>query len=83
MLLGALEHQVLEEMRDAGLAERIVRRAVAVPDHVGDDRHAAIGDDDDLEAVVEGEGRQARTAAFRSPEGGGSRCEEWALRQCP
>ncbi len=71
MLLGALEHQVLEEMRDARLSERIVRRTVAVPDHVGDDGNAAIRNDDDIEAVVEREGRQVRTTAFRPPEGGG------------
>jgi len=71
VLLRALEHQVLEKMRDARLAERIVCRTVAIPDHVGDDGNAAIGDDDDVKTVVEGEGRQARTAALRSPEGGG------------
>ena len=51
MLLRALEHQMLEEMRDAGLSHRIVRRAVLVPDHMGDDRRAAILDRDDLHAV--------------------------------
>ena len=55
MGLGALEHQMFEEMGDARLAERIVGRAVAVPDHVGDDRRAMVGDDHDLEAVLEGE----------------------------
>ena len=37
-LIGALEHQVFEEVGDAGLADRIIGGAVAVPDHVG--RHA-------------------------------------------
>ena len=71
VLLRALEHQMLEKMRDARLPERIVCRTVAIPDHVSDDGNAAIGDDDDVKTVVEGEGRQARTAALRSPEGGG------------
>ena len=51
MALGALEHQVFEEVGDARLAQGIVGGAVAVPDHVGDDRRAAVGNDDDLEAV--------------------------------
>ena len=55
MGLGALEHQMFEEMGDARLARRIVGRAVAVPDHVGDDRRAAVGNDDDRQAVVEPE----------------------------
>ena len=55
MGLGALEHQVFEEMGDARLADRIVGRAVAIPDHVGDDRGAMVGDDHDLEAVGQGE----------------------------
>ena len=37
------------------LPRRIVGRAVAVPDHVGDDGGAMVGNDDDLEAVVESE----------------------------
>ena len=53
--LGALEHQVFEEMGDARLALRIVGRAVAVPDHMGDDRRAMVGNDDDGQAVVEPE----------------------------
>ena len=55
MLRRALEHQMLEEMRDAGLAGRLVGRADLVPDHVGHDRRAVIGDDDDLHAVAERE----------------------------
>ena len=55
MGLRALEHQVLEEMGDARLARRIVGRAVTVPDHVGDDGGAMVGNDHDLEAVLKGE----------------------------
>ena len=58
--LRAFEHQMFEEMGDARLAGRIVRGAVAVPDHVGDDRRAVVGNDDDIEAIVEGETRDMR-----------------------
>ena len=47
---------MLEEMRDAGLAGRIVGGAVAVPDHVGDDGGAPVGDDDDGQPVLQPEG---------------------------
>ena len=47
----ALEHQMLEKMGEAGLARRLVGRADLVPDHVGNDWRAMIGDDHDLEAV--------------------------------
>ena len=53
MLGGALEHEMFEKMRDARLARRIVGRTVAVPDHVGDDRGAMVGNDDHRHAVVE------------------------------
>ena len=55
ILVRALEHQVFEEMRDAGFARRLVGGADPVPDHVGDDRRAAVGDDHDLQAVGERE----------------------------
>jgi hypothetical protein len=70
MALRALEHQVFEEMRDAGLAERIIRRSVPVPDHVGYDRRAAVRDHHHVETVVEGEGRHLRPPTFRTPERG-------------
>ena len=52
-LLGRLEHQVLEEVGDAGDAPRLVGGADPVPDHVGDDRRAVVGDDHHLHAVGE------------------------------
>ena len=70
VLLRALEHQVLEEVGDARLAERIIRRAIAIPDHVGHDGHAVIGDHHHFEAVVERERGHLGPAAFRSPERG-------------
>ena len=51
--LGALEHQMFEEMRDAGLARRIVGGAVAIPNHMRHDRRAVIRDDDDIQAICE------------------------------
>ena len=55
MGLRALEHQMLEEMRDPGTAARLIGRADAIPDHVGHDRRAMIRDDDDVEAVRQAE----------------------------
>ena len=55
MGLRALEHQVLEEMGDTRFARPLVGGAGLVPDHVGDDRRAMVGDDHHLQAVVEGE----------------------------
>ncbi len=75
VIFGALEHQMFEEMGDAGFAQWIVGRAVAVPDHVGDDGRAAVGDDDDVEAVGEPRlrrwrGRRARRREI-PPKGSG------------
>ena len=56
VFLGAFEHQMFEEMRDTGFADGIICRAVAVPDHVGHDRCAMIGDHNDLKTVVQGDG---------------------------
>ena len=50
-LLGAAEHHVLEEMREAREPGRIVHRADLEPQHLRDDRRAVIGDDHDLHAV--------------------------------
>ena len=52
-LVGRLEHQMLEEMGDARDALGLVGGADLVPDHVGDDRRAVIGDHHDLQAVGE------------------------------
>ena len=56
MLAGALEHQMLEEMREARFARRLVGGADLVPDHLRDDRRAVIRDHHHLQAVAEGEG---------------------------
>ena len=51
----ALEHEVFEEMRDARAPGLLIGGADLVPDHLGDDRCAVVGYDDDLHAVVEHE----------------------------
>src|SRR5579864_698171 len=66
---------MFEEMRQAGLAGRLVGGADLVPDHVGDDRGAMIGDHHDFKPIVEleiadrGRGLRARrkTARRRAP----------------
>ena len=60
ILLGALEHQMLEEVRKPGLARRLVGGADAIPEHVRHDRRAVIGNDDDIESVREREMRDVR-----------------------
>ena len=70
-LVGRLEHQVLEEVSDAGDALGLVGGADLVPDHVGDDRSAVIGNHHDVHAV-----RQLELGGARF--GGGSllcKCE--------
>ena len=47
----ALEHQMFEEMRQPRFARRLVGGADFVPDHMGDDRRAVVGDDDDFKPV--------------------------------
>src|SRR5262249_25753717 len=53
--LCAFEHQMLEEMGDARGPRRLVGSADLVPDHLGYDGSAMVGDDQDLEAVPKGE----------------------------
>ena len=66
-LVRRLEHQVLEEVGDAGDAGRLVGGARAVPHVVRDDGRAAVGNDHDLKAVGELE--------LRDPAGGRARVQ--------
>jgi hypothetical protein len=50
-VLGAVEHQVLEQVGEAGLAGDLVLRADVVPDRDGDDRRLVILMDVDAQAV--------------------------------
>ena len=73
MGLGALEHEMLEEMRDARLARRIVGRAVAIPDHVGDDRRAVVRDHNHGQAIVQAIIGNAGPSAGAAPGASGVR----------
>jgi hypothetical protein len=48
---GTLEHDVFEEVREAGLARNLVLRADRVPDVDRDDRREMVLGDDDAKAV--------------------------------
>jgi hypothetical protein len=52
-LVRRLEHQVLEEVGDARDARRLVGRADAIPDVVGDDGRAMVRHDHHLQPVAE------------------------------
>jgi hypothetical protein len=62
--LGAAEHQVLEEVRDAGDARQLMPRAHLVMNLQGDDGEALVGKHQEGEAVVQGAGHQVD---FRLP----------------
>ena len=53
VVLRPLEHQVLEEVREAGPAGHFVLGSDVIPDVDRDDRHAVILVDEDVEAVRE------------------------------
>ena len=72
--LGSLEHQVLKEMRKAGPACGLVGATDLVPDHMGDNGRAMIGDHHDLEPVGEGEISNVRLGPGRRARDQ-SRCE--------
>ena len=55
MLGGALEHQMFEEMGDAGRSRWLIRGPDLVPDHVGHDRRAPVRHHDDFQPVGERE----------------------------
>ena len=65
MARRALEHQVLEEMGDAGRAAMLVTRADAVPHLEGHDGAARVLEQEDAQAVVERRGDDAIGGARR------------------
>ena len=67
VVLRALEHQVLEQVREAGAAGRLVLAADVVPDVDRDDRRLAVGVHDHAQAVGQGE------LLVRDVDGGGLR----------
>jgi hypothetical protein len=66
----ALEHHVLEEVGEAGLARDLVLRADVVPEVDGDDRGQVVLGDDDPQAVVE-----VLVAEHDLGDGGGHACD--------
>ncbi len=69
VLGGALEHQMFEEMREAGFARGLVGGADPVPQHVGHHRRPMVGNHHDLEAVGKHEMGDARSAVGRDRRG--------------
>ena len=67
--LGALEHQMLEEMSDAGNADRLVGGADFVPDHLGGDRCDMVLHHHHLEAIGQREHRRIENPGL-TPAGG-------------
>ena len=61
MLAGALEHQMLEKVRETGFSERIVGGPDLVPNHLCDGRDSMVRHDHDLHAIVEEKGFGAET----------------------
>ena len=83
VVLRALEHQVLEQVREAGLARDLVLGADVVPEVDRDDRRLAVGVHDHGQAVVEaeglvgdGDGRGGAREAARGQHGEGERQEQ-------
>jgi hypothetical protein len=52
-MLGAFEHQVLEQVREAGAAGTLVLRPHVIPDVHGNNRDMVIFVDEHVEAVAE------------------------------
>ena len=65
VVLGAVEHQVLEEVRETGLAGLLVLRTDVVPDVDGDDGRLGVLMDDQPQAVVQGVLRKGDVDALR------------------
>ena len=55
-ILGAVEHEMLEEVGEAGLAPGLVLGADMIPDRDRDDRRLVVLVDDDAQAVGQREG---------------------------
>ena len=86
-ILAAVEHQMLEQVREAGLALRLVLRPDVIPHADRDDRRLAIGVDDHAQPVLQrelrkgdvdrldqrGDGRGGGRAARGLRGGGGDR----------
>jgi hypothetical protein len=67
-MLGSLEHQVLEQMCEAGLSGPLVLRSHVIPEVHGDDRARAIFVEEDLESVVERVLRKREVQFLKLPQ---------------
>ena len=67
----ALEHQVFEEMREAGAAARVVGGADLVPHHLGNGRDPVVRQRHHLKAVAEREGLGRELLRLRATDAGG------------
>jgi hypothetical protein len=76
VVLRLLEHQVLEQVREATAPARLVLRADVVPDVDGDDRCLAIRVDDHAEAVRELELLERDRYRWRRDRGAGQQQDE-------
>ena len=56
---------MLQIMRNAGLARRLIRGTDLIPDHMGHDRSAAVRYDDHFHAIVEGKTLDVRGKHLR------------------
>ena len=75
VVLRAVEHQVLEQMREARLARILILRADVVPDVGRDNRRLAIFVDDDAQAIVQCEFLKGDNQIFIRREAGDGDCE--------
>ena len=69
-MLRPFEHQVLEQVREAGVARPLVLRPDVVPEVDRDDRHVVILVQDHVEAVGERVLREARCSTGTLPQVG-------------
>ena len=68
VVLGPLEHQMLEQVREAGLARPFVLRADVIPQVHGDDRARAVFVKEDVESVVERVLREREVQFLKLPQ---------------
>ena len=79
VVLAAVEHQVLEQVGEAGLAGHLVLRADVIPNRDGDDRRLAVLVHDDAQAVVEIELVERNLRVLRDGRAATSRGQDMAI----
>ena len=68
VMLGPLEHQMLEQVREAGLSRPLVLRADVIPQVHRDDRARAVFVQEDVESVVERVFREGKVQFLKLPQ---------------